>query len=124
MPYEFYKVLHFTGMFLLVMSVGGMGVHILNGGTRENFPSRKWLGMLHGMGLALILVAGFGLLARLYPGQFQIPVWVYPKLGVWLFMGASPALIYRFGAKIRIIWWIILASLVAAAMFAVYKPSL
>lgn len=121
MPYEFYKILHFLGIFATLMGLGGIGAHILSGGNRETFKARKWLGMLHGMGLVLILIAGFGLHVRVLPGEaFQ--GWQYAKLVIWLLLGIMPALFYRQPRLAKSTWWLTLGLASAAAMLAIFKP--
>lgn len=120
MPYEFYKVLHLTGLFFLFTSLGGMLVHVLNGGTRE-FPSRKMVGLIHGIGMLLLLVAGFGLAARL--GLVSgLPGWVWAKLVIWFILGGLPALIYRGRDKSKPLWAITIILGICAAYLAIYKP--
>ena len=57
-----YKVLHLLGAFLVLAALGAA----LAGG------SRKGSGIAHGIGLLLLLVAGFGALARL--GQYGLAI--------------------------------------------------
>ena len=121
MSYQFYLVLHFVGIFMILISLGGVSLHIINGGSRE-FSARKWASMFHGIGLLLALVAGFGLLARL--GIHPIPFWVYVKMGVWLALGAMPALIYRKKELAKVWWGLILCLGLLATIMAVYKPGL
>ena len=120
-PYEFYRVLHFTGIFLTLMSLGPIGAHMINGGTRDNFASRKWTGMLHGIGLTLIVLGGFGMLIRAYAG-LPFPTWIYFKLVVWLGLGAMPALFYKLPGKAKLLWWLTLSLAVIGAMIALFKP--
>jgi len=98
MSYTFYKTLHFLGLFATLISLGGIAFHMLQGGTKENFLSRKKVGALHGIGLVLVLVAGFGLMAR---GHFKMgsDMWLWGKLLVWLVVGAYPVFFYKMGQK-------------------------
>jgi uncharacterized membrane protein SirB2 len=121
MPYEFYKVLHLIGIMFLFFSVGGMVLHGMNGGTKESNGSRKWLVIGHGVSLVVILVAGFGLLARLGLTQ-GFPLWVWPKLAIWLAMGAVIALAYRGQAVAKALWVAIPLLGAVAAWLAIYKP--
>lgn len=121
MPYEFYKILHFFGIFCVLASLGGIGTHILAGGTRENFSARKWLGTLHGMGLLLVLIAGFGLHARLLPG-LPIQNWAWAKLCIWVLLGMIPLLYYRKPKFAKLTWWLTIALASLAGLFAVLKP--
>jgi hypothetical protein len=122
MSHAFYNVLHLIGVFLLLLSLGGIGLHMINGGTRE-YPFRKWVAIFHGLGLLIIFVAGFGLMARLgMVGQGAWPFWIMLKLSIWLIMGVMPVLLYRI-PKYSVIWVLltfVFASL--AAWTAINKP--
>lgn len=120
MSYEFYKLLHILGAFTVLMALGGMTLHLANGGTRD-FTNRKWLAMIHGVGLALSLVAGFGLLARIAhePG---LPSWVIGKLVIWLILGGAPALFYRKRQFAKLYFFGVLLLAICAVGLAIYKP--
>jgi hypothetical protein len=123
--YQFYLVLHFTGVFLILFSLGGVALHVINGGTRE-YPARKWAAMGHGIGLLIALVGGFGLLARLgimHGGQ-GLPLWIWVKLCVWLALGAAPVLLYRQRQLSKVWWFLILVLGMLAATMAIYKPTM
>jgi len=94
MSYLFYKILHVTAALTVFGMLGGVCLHVMNGGTREQGAGRALVMTVHGLGLLLVLVGGFGLLARLniitdWPG------WVWGKLVIWLLAGAWVALVYR-----------------------------
>jgi len=82
-PYAAYKVVHYLGIFLLVTVLSAT----LARSAKEALNSDPWmkrLGMLHGLALFLVLLGGFGMLARLDAG---FPGWILAKLGVWLVFG-------------------------------------
>ncbi len=118
MSYQFYKVLHYVGIFLILLPLGGACFHMAAGGTRE-WSLRKFAGMLHGIGLVLALVAGFGLLAKLHLG---FPPWAIVKFVVWLALGAAPVMIYRKGQMAKTWLLAILVLAVLNGWLAVYKP--
>lgn len=120
LSYQFYLVTHFIGIFLILVSLGGISLHVMNGGTRQ-FAMRKWAAIAHGIGLLLALVAGFGLLARLNI-HTPWPAWVWVKLAVWLILGGIPALIYRQAKMAKVLWTLIIVFAALAAYMAVYKP--
>jgi hypothetical protein len=93
MSYEFYKVLHLLGLTLVCMSLGGIMLFAINGGAKATNSFRKGVMITHGVGLLLLLVAGFGMLAKL--GIHGIPTWVGGKLVIWLALGAFVALAYK-----------------------------
>jgi hypothetical protein len=93
MSYEFYKGLHLVGLFLLFASLGGLSVHVINGGDRESNKARGLLAATHGVGLLIALIAGFGLLAKLHISPAE--PWVIGKITLWLILGAASAVPYR-----------------------------
>ncbi len=119
MSYEAYKVLHVFAVILTLTILGGLALHAANGGGRESNRMGKLTGILHGLGLLLILVFGFGLLARLGTG---FPAWVWAKLAIWLVVGASPTVIKRSPGLSPMLLWLLPVLAGAAAWLAVYKP--
>ena len=119
MSYEFYKLVHFFGIFMLVLAWGGLLTHMLMGQAKQN-PARRFVFLFHGLGLLFSLVGGFGLLARLGTG-FQH--WVYLKLGIWLLLGVLIALAYRKQQLAKIMVVVILALAASAAFLATNKPT-
>ncbi len=113
MSYEFYKVLHLAGLVTLFTSLGALA---FVPGER-----RKPLMMMHGIATVVMLVAGFGLLARL--GLMgNLGPWVYGKLAIWLVMGAAPVILRR---KPKMALTILLVSIALGAIsacLAIYKP--
>lgn len=120
MSLEFYRALHLTGIFMVLLPLGGIGLHMINGGTRD-FAARKLLAMVHGIGLLISLVAGFGLLARLQL-MGSLPAWAWVKLLIWLWMGAVPVLFYRRAAMAKVLWFAVLGLAAFAAWLGVFKP--
>jgi hypothetical protein len=118
MSYEFYKVLHLIGLTLVVMSLGGIMLFAINGGTKASNSFRKGAMMTHGVGLLLLLVAGFGMLAKL--GIHGVPSWVGGKLVIWLALGAFVGLAYKPNLARKL--WIAVPVLVAiATLLAQFK---
>lgn len=117
MPYEFYKILHFTGLILTFTSLSGYIFYLAQNKSNER---KKLFSILHGIGLLILLVSGFGLAARLGYVQ-QLPMWVYIKLVIWLVVGASLAIIKRqvMGPMAAYIFVVVLG--VLAAVTAVTK---
>ncbi len=113
MSYEFYKVLHLAGLVTLFTSLGALAF----------VPSdrRKPLMMLHGISTVVMLVAGFGLLARL--GLMgNLGPWVYGKLAIWIVMGASPVVLRRKPEMALTLLLVSIALGALAAGLAIYKP--
>lgn len=120
MSYEFYKVLHFFGLFLTLSGLMGLVSVYWNNATPAS-SARKVFAISHGVGLLIVLVSGFGLAARL--GLVAgLPAWIYMKLTIWLLVGAAIALVKRL-QKYSKIWFVVTLLLVTAAAFiAVTKP--
>lgn len=129
MPFDFYKVIHLTGLFMLFLSFGGaivLAVALKKVQTSEILdPSFKRIKSLtsafHGLGLLFILVSGFGMLARL-GGGMVLPPWVHPKLLIWVLSGGALFLVKK-KPQYSVLWYILaLAMGVTAALFAINKP--
>ncbi len=122
LSYQFYKTFHILGAFTVIAMLGGIALHVLNGGTRQSNLGRILVAVLHGVALIVVLVAGFGLMARLNMMQQSMPIWIYVKIGVWLVLGGMGTLIYRQPAlaKVFLVLTPVLGGL--AAWMAVYKP--
>jgi hypothetical protein len=121
-PYEFYKVVHFLGILTIFSVLGGIALHALNGGTRQSNAGRAMIGALHGTALVLILVGGFGMMARLGMANVGWPGWLVGKLVIWGVIGVFGMMPYRKPglAKPALIFWPLLGGL--AAWLVVTKP--
>lgn len=114
MSYEFYKILHITSLIATFMSLAAM-TFARSLGSDLPKSVRIFLSATHGIGLALVLISGFGLAARL--GMIRgLPNWIYLKIGIWLLLGASIVLAKRksdwaFGLYVV---WLVLGSLAAS----------
>ena len=121
MSLDFYKMVHFLGIFMVFSALGGQIIQALNGGDAKQLPGRKWIGMFHGIGLLIVLVAGFGMIAKLGLG-FQ--PWAIGKLIIWVLLGVIGAVVARKKNLAGPIWIVILALGMAAAYLAHHKPSI
>jgi hypothetical protein len=119
MSYQVYKILHLLGLTLVVLSLGGIIVHAINGGTKATNAFRKGAVITHGVGLLLLLVAGFGMLARL--GIHSFPGWVVGKVVIWLALGAFVAFGYKQHLAKKL-WFAVPVLVVVAATLAITKP--
>ena len=121
--YELYKVIHLVGVLVLFSVLGGAMVHAINGGTQATNAARRSITILHGTGLLIILIAGFGLVARLDLLNGGVPGWVIGKLVIWLLAGILLTVPRQKPALARPILLLGLPILAAAAAWlAVYKP--
>ncbi len=105
-----YRILHLAGVMVLFL---GIGIALL-----PESANRKQGALFHGIGLAVILVAGFGLLAKMKLG---FPSWVIAKLVIWLLIGALPVLVKRKILPPAAGWGVALALGIGAAYLGVMK---
>ena len=119
MPYDIYKILHIFGLLLVFSSLGGVFVYFSNGGTKTENRLRKMVAITHGVGLILLLVSGFGMLAKL--GISGFPFWVLVKLSIWLGIGALLFLGYRKPHLATRFWAVAVVAGVLAAVMGIYK---
>lgn len=120
MPYEFYNLLHVLGILLLFMAFGGWAFHGISGGTKATNKARGLLAATHGIGLVIIIVAGFGMLAKIQPMSAGLPGWLHPKLLVWVLLGAAPAILNRKPEWGKAMWFALPLLAALAAFFAIY----
>ena len=115
---QLYNVLHILGVLLAFTALGGAALAAL-AGRGDDAPGRKLASVTHGVALLLILVSGFGMLAKLKLG---FDLWVWLKLTIWLIIGASVAGIRRLPAQAALFWFALPLLGAAAAYLAIYKP--
>lgn len=119
--YEFYKVVHIVGLAFILTGIGAVLLNSLIGGEKK-YPNRKWVMIIHGIGMLITFVAGFGLMARLNLMGAGWPGWIHAKVAIWLFLGLVVALIPRFQKLALPLWGLILFVVGFAAYLANYKP--
>ncbi|MCB1237043.1 MAG: hypothetical protein KDM91_18385 [Verrucomicrobiae bacterium] len=85
----FYQVLHLAGILCLFAAIGGFLA------LAENTPQiNRMVAILHGIGLVLLLVSGFGMAAK-NPAINGYPGWVLFKIVLWLCLGGLLVLAKR-----------------------------
>lgn len=105
MSHQIYQILHLLGILMVFTGYGALLGRALSG---SDCPSTKKLGSItSGIGLVLILVAGFGLIARL--GYSYSEPWILIKLVIWVLLGGLIAWINRKPCCASKIYWILLA---------------
>lgn len=118
MSYVFYKVLHLLGLMLTFLGTGG--VLLFATSAREDATRwRKIAGITHGIGLLLLVVAGFGIIAKL---KMPLEGWIHAKIVIWLLIGGLPFMVRRKPALGLAVWGIIAALGLGAAYLAVVRP--
>ena len=118
MPANFYSLLHITGILMVFIGNGSLiGLAI----SKVDNPEVKKLGAItSGIGLALLLVAGFGLIAKL--GYSYTSTWIVVKMIIWLLLGSLVAFINRKPEWAKLLWWItLLLGLIAVLMVYFFK---
>jgi hypothetical protein len=117
MSYEFYNIAHVIGVILLFSA---LGVLAATAGS-PSVPLRRFASIAHGIALVLILVAGFGLLARL--GYFgDIPTWAYLKMVLWGVLGLVVLPLKRRPEMAPALWLVMPVLGGIAAWLAIVKP--
>jgi hypothetical protein len=113
MSYEAYKVIHLAAVFTFLSA---SSVLLL---ARPQGVQWK---VLTGLASLFILVAGFGLLAKMEHGA-GMPLWVQAKLGIWLLMtGTGHLVAKRFPAQASKAFWVTLLLAIGSAAIAIMKP--
>jgi FtsH-binding integral membrane protein len=115
-----YKNLHLIGVFMIFVALGGLILHQINAATREQVWRRP-VAITHGIGMVLVLVGGFGMLARLRI-FWPWPGWVIGKIIIWLVLGVLVAVIGRSPTLAKPLWWITIALGAIAAYLALNQP--
>lgn len=108
-----YHIIHLSSAFLLVALT-------FRAFAAPRPEARRQTLALAGVASLLMLVAGFGLHAKLYSGTF--PGWLVVKLVCWLGLSALAGIAYRRPAQVGLLGWVAFA-FVVTAVWAVYaKP--
>jgi hypothetical protein len=120
MSYEFYKILHLTGVILVFSGLIGLLTMTMSGVVAAG-KTKTLIFVSHGLGLFLALVGGFGLLARLGLAR-DMPTWVYGKLVIWIILGGAIAVVKRNGRFGGPIFLSLVSLFIIASYLAVIKP--
>ena len=115
-----YKNIHLLGVVMILVAMGGLILQQINISTREK-PWRRPVAITHGIGMVLVLLGGFGMLARLGI-HWPWPGWIIGKIVIWVIFGALLAVIGRMPGLAKPLWWITIALGGLAAYLALNKP--
>ncbi len=121
-PVETYKVLHILGVLLAFATLGGLALTVANGATKSTSSVRRLIAITHGVATFVILVGGFGALARLGVSHGSLPGWILVKLACWVVLAVLVAIPYRKPALARAIFWFLPVLGGIAIVMAIYKP--
>jgi hypothetical protein len=83
MPLPIYHILHIVGVATLFIAFGAL----LSGYSKSVM---KW----HGASLLVMLITGFGMLAKLGI-MGSMPAWAWVKIAIFIVMGALPSFVKR-----------------------------
>ena len=109
----YYHLLHVFSLFVLT-------AHTFMAFANPDPVNKKRTAMITGVAGLLVVISGFGLLAKLYAGTF--PVWAIVKLVCWLGFMAVSGIVYR-RPHLRSTLAFITLSLILVAVVMVYlKP--
>lgn len=122
MPYSLYKLMHYAGIFSMLVVFGLASAHALRDGARADRRARRGFAIAHGVSALLILTGGFGMLARLGIVQGGLPGWILVKLAIWLVLAGGIALPYLDRRFARLLPVAVPLAALAAAATALYKP--
>ncbi len=121
LSYEVYKILHIFGLAGVFTSLGGLTLHALNGGSREDNSSRKLLVITNGTCMLIMLGGGMGMLARMGMAS-SMPGWVWLKFLRWGGVGALMSVVMRKPGTAKVIWFLLPVLAALGAWIVLYKP--
>ena len=123
-PYLALKAVHLAGVFLVLIGVAGIAADAASGRPKGENPASRLLAALHGLGLLIVLLAGFGMLAKLMrTPSTPSPAWATAKLVIWALFAVLAMVPRRWP---RTALWVLVGGLpllgAAAAVVAILKP--
>lgn len=128
-PYPFYKLVHLVGIVIVMSALGGATLLAMVGAYESPLAGgrspRRLLASLHGLGAFLILLGGFGMLARLgivQGGMRSFPGWLLVKIVVWAVISAALFVPRRRPTLARAVLYALPLLGGLAAYMAIYKP--
>lgn len=123
LSHSVYNIVHIVGIILAMLALGGAAILAIAtpaGATPR--PTRRLLAILHGIGVFLVLLGGFGMLARLGITHSGFPGWIWVKLAVWVVVAAALFLPRRNPALAKPLLFALPILGGLAAYMAIYKP--
>lgn len=119
--HQFYNVVHIVGIVLIMAAIGGATV------SAEATSRARWTRSaslaFHLLGIFLILLGGFGMLARLGIVQGSSwPGWIWAKVIIWGILGVVAFVPRRFPSTALPVMLALPLLGGLAAYMAIYKP--
>ena len=124
MAFEVYKIVHLSAIIVLLLSWGALLRPSLSSPDLKAENPRLYSNLmkLHGSGLLLTLIAGFGMVAKLGLNS-GLPGWVLGKLAITISLGVLPILVRR-RPSLRSLWTAAVVFLaIISGVLAIYKPT-
>ncbi|MFP4167000.1 MAG: hypothetical protein ACLFUF_07540 [Opitutales bacterium] len=118
MPVTTYNILHLIGILMLFLGYGALLGRSLAGS--EHAGVKKLGSITSGIGLVLILIAGFALISKMHY-SFSAP-WLIGKMLIWLALGGLIVLINRKPNLAVALWWALVLLGALAGIFVYIKP--
>lgn len=120
--YSVYRVVHLLGIFILLVVLGGLSYGASRTDTGGAVSRRTGM-ILHGIGMFIVLLGGFGLLARLgIVHGMNWPGWVWGKVAIWVLLGASVVVPRRKPEWAGLLLLLVPVLGGVAAWLAIFKP--
>lgn len=119
--HQFYNVVHIVGIVLIMAALGGIAASA-ESPARPAWTRRGSLAF-HLIGVFLILLGGFGMLARLGIVQGSSwPGWIWAKVVIWGILGVAAFVPRRFPRTALPVMAALPLLGGLAAYMAIYKP--
>jgi len=116
--YDAYRLIHLIGIFSAVAALSLAAVAYR---LEAAAAYRKGVAMVHGGGLLLALIGGFGMLGRMGYG-FPIPGWAVLKIVLWVAVGGVLVVAKRRLIPVGSFVALVVALAAIGAAIALYKP--
>jgi len=119
MDSNIYQVLHIIGIAMVFLGYGALLARSM--AAPDNVSVRKLGSITSGIGLVLILVAGFALISK-NPSINFTDAWIIVKFVIWLALGGLIVLINRKPQLAVLLWWLLIAlGAIAASMVYIVR---
>ncbi|MDP6112642.1 MAG: hypothetical protein QGF00_22505 [Planctomycetota bacterium] len=119
MPPEVYRFLHLAGVLVVFLCTGGLVIPTMMGPSENDRGGRRLATVCLGIAMFIVLVTGFGLIARL---QYGFQGWVIAKMIIWFLIGWLLIFIRRRPRLGKQVWFVMIALAAVAAYIAGFKP--